>query len=124
MNTYTARFFASGIFWIALSIPSLAQEQPAGRVAQCRVETAGKIEMNGPCRFKSEAGGSFTLENIDPAKPLFGQTLTVSVSIVAPETADVRGLTAQGINSRWGAARHSTRDPACWENNDFMVCAR
>jgi hypothetical protein len=88
------------------------------------VESAGKVELNGPCRFKSEAGGSFRLENVDRAKPLFGQTLTVSVSIVSPDAAEVRGLTAQGNNSRWGAARRSTRDRACWDGSDFSVCAR
>ena len=124
MNTYMTRFFVSGIFCIALSIPSLAQEQPAGRIAQCHVESAGKAELNGPCRFKSEAGGSFTLENLDRGKPPFGETLTVSVSIVSPDAAEVRGLTAQGNNSRWGAARRSTRDRACWDGSDFSVCAR
>ena len=80
--------------------------------------------MSGTCRFTSEKGGSFALANADRDKPLFGEILTVSASMVSPNVAEVRGLTMRGNNSRWGAARRSTRDRACWEGPDFRICAR
>jgi hypothetical protein len=108
---------------LALSIAGSAQAQSRGRIARCHVETAGKVEVSGTCRFISETGGSFALVNADRDKPLFGEILMVSVSIVSPEIAEVRGLTLRGNNSRWGAARRSSRDRACWEGSDFRVCA-
>jgi len=98
--------------------------QSGGRLVHCRVESAGKVEVNGRCRFTAEAGGSFTLENAEPKKPLYGSILTVTVSVVSPGNAEVRGLTRQGINSRWGEARRSNQDRACWEGSDFKICAR
>jgi hypothetical protein len=35
----------------------------------------------------------------------------------------VRGLTTDGINSRWGTALRSKADPACWKGSDFEICA-
>ena len=104
-----------------LSIAGAVQAQSRGRQVQCHVETAGRVEMSGQCLFTRERGGSFTLENADRDKPLFGEVLMVSVSIVSPDVAEVRGLTIRGINSRWGPAR---RDGACWEGSDFRICAR
>ena len=46
----------------------------------------------------------------------------VTVSIIEPGLAEVRGLTETGINSRWGTARQSTDDPACWDGADFQLC--
>jgi len=46
----------------------------------------------------------------------------ISVFIVRPGIAEVRGLTAQGINARWGEARRSARDRACWVGADFSIC--
>jgi hypothetical protein len=88
------------------------------------VETAGKVEMSGACRFTREKGSSFALASANRDKPLFGEILMVSVSIVSPDVAEVRGLTMRGNNSRWGAARRSPRDRACWEGSDFRICAR
>jgi hypothetical protein len=112
------------IICLALSLPNWALAQASGRNVDCHVESGGKVAFNGTCRFSSEAGGSFTLENTDRNQPLFGDILSVSVSIVSPGAAEVRGLTRQGVNSRWGAAQRSARDSACWEGSDFNVCAR
>jgi hypothetical protein len=97
------------------------------RVVDCYVESAGKIEMNGKCLFTREKGGSFGLENVNRDKPLFGEILVLSVTMVSPGIAEIRGLTKQGINSRWGEARRSRSDSACWEDsefNEFKICAR
>ena len=60
----------------------------------------------------------------DGKSRLYGEILDVSVFIVAPGEAEVRGLTVHGINSRWGPAKRSTQDAACWMGADFRICAR
>jgi hypothetical protein len=47
----------------------------------------------------------------------------ISVSVVRPGVAEVRGLTKRGINSRWGEARRSKSNRACWVGEDFKICA-
>src|SRR5262245_37805466 len=111
----------SALFLLPLAGQSMAQSR--GRLVDCRVESSGKVEVSGKCRFATEAGGSFTLSSPDANKALFGSILMVTVSIVSAGDAEVRGLTRDGINSRWGAARRSSRDRACWEGSDFRVCA-
>ena len=110
-----------------LSLPLVAESlaQGSGKVATCRVESEGKVQVNGPCKFTPEGNaGSFTLENRDSHKALFGSILMVTVSVISPGVAEVRGLTRQGINSRWGEARRSNEDRACWAGSDFKICAR
>ena len=107
---------------LAYAAPALGEGKV--RVVDCRIESAGKVEVSGKCRFIPDEGGTFTLENADPNKPLYGEILMVTVSIVSPGNAEVRGLTRHGINSRWGAAKRSAQDRACWEGSDFRICAR
>ena len=109
---------------LALSIAGVDPALSDGRLVKCHVESAGAVELSGTCRFTNEKGGSFALENANRDKPLFGEILMVSVSIVSPDVAEVYGLTMHGNNSRWGAARRSARDRACWEGSDFRICAR
>src|SRR5262245_6871403 len=85
----------------ALALPDPAAAQSGGRLVECRVETGGKVEVNGRCQFTPEQGGSFTLEHANRGRPLFGDILMVSVFIVEPGVAEVRGLTRAGVNSRW-----------------------
>jgi hypothetical protein len=86
---------------------------------------ATRVVLDGPCSFRAEdRDGSFSLAALDGKSPLYPGTLVVSVAVVAPGEAEVRGLTADGINSRWGEARRSKADPACWTGSDFEVCAR
>ena len=114
---------AVGLLALAPAAESLAEG--AGKIATCRVESAGKVEVNGPCRFRPDGGaGSFTLENRDRQKALYGSILSVTVSVVSPGMAEVRGLTRQGVNSRWGEAKRSNDDRACWIGADFKICAR
>lgn len=108
-----------------LSIPfaqSLAQG--GGKIADCRIESAGKVDFNGKCRFTPDgASGSFSLSR-DGQGALYGTILAVTVVVVSPGVAEVRGLTRDGINSRWGEAKRSAQEPACWLGSDFKVCAR
>jgi hypothetical protein len=110
-----------GMFLLSSNV--VAEAQSGSRLVQCRVESGGKVVVSGPCRFAPEKGGSFALENTDRNKPLFGQISNVSVAVVSPGVAEVHGLTRSGNNSRWGEARRSKRDSACWEGADFRICA-
>jgi len=108
---------------LILSIPAApagADAKPRG--AQCVVKSSGAQPYRGPCRFVAEEKGSFTVR---PAgrRAFPGGVSAISVSIVSPGLAEVRGVTREGINSRWGEARRSRRDRACWTGADFSVCA-
>ncbi len=92
--------------------------------AMCTIESNGVVEFHGYCEFESERGGSFSIADYDPNKPLFGTIMSVSLYVVGQGVGDVRGLTRDGINSRWGEAQRSQRDPACWIGSDFKICAR
>lgn len=96
----------------------------ADRVVSCTITTGSKTAYNGPCLFIPEAGGSFSLSNTKRQGPLFDDIGVLSVSIITKGRAEVRGLTSDGINSRWGEAKRSTKDAACWEGSDFSICAR
>jgi hypothetical protein len=101
-----------------------------GTTVHCTIRSpderaATRVVLDGPCSFLAEdRDGSFSLAALDGKSPLYPGILVVSVAVVAPGQADVRGLTAGGINSRWGEARRSKADPACWIGSDFEVCAR
>ena len=114
---------AAGLLSLQFAVDGLAQG--SGKIVTCRVESEGKAQVNGPCKFTFEGSdGSFTLENRDSNKALFGSILIVTVSVISPGTAEVRGLTKDGINSRWGEAKRSSQDQACWAGSDFRICAR
>jgi len=104
--------------------PAPAPAQGA-KIATCQVYSGGKLAYNGRCRFTPEDGGSFTIEHAEPNRTVFyGEIVSITVSIVSPGTAEVRGLTRQGVNSRWGTAQRSNDDRSCWEGSDFKICAR
>ena len=78
--------------------------------------------FEGDCIFNQAGGdGSFSIES--PSGLIDGYSI-ISVTLVAPGQAEVRGLTADGINSRWGEAIRVDSDPACWAGGDFTICAR
>ncbi len=97
--------------------------QAADKTAKCEIKSGSNTVFNGKCKFMPEAGGSFSLSNFSE-KPMFDEVTIVSVTIVEKGVAEVRGLTTRGNNSRWGEAKRSTKDPACWVGSDFIVCAR
>jgi len=104
---------------LAAALPSLPAEA-APRIARCVVSAAGAATWRGPCWFEAARGGSF---EVAPQRGSFADEVgSISVSIVRPGLAEVRGLTNRGINSRWGEARRSQRDRACWVGEDFSVC--
>ena len=118
-----AAAFAAAFVSLALAAPCLAEGKV--RIVDCRVESEGKVQVRGKCRFIPDEGGSFTIEHADPKRTVFfGEIMSVSVTIISPGVAEVRGLTRQGVNSRWGEARRMANDRACWQGSDFKICAR
>ncbi|MDP8912347.1 MAG: hypothetical protein M3N39_02075 [Pseudomonadota bacterium] len=103
-----------------LIIPDGAAEARP-REARCLVKAAGAPDYRGPCRFSPEKRGSFTI--VPGGRRAFGNGITsISAWMVSPGVAEVRGLTREGVNSRWGEARRSRRDRACWLGSDFSIC--
>jgi len=106
----------------AAALCLLAAAAPAKpRAARCALSGGAETPYSGPCLFAAEKGGSFT---IIPAgrRTFMGDVTSVSVYVTGGGSAEVRGLTGDGVNSRWGEARRSRRDPACWQGSDFKVC--
>ncbi|HEX4738988.1 MAG TPA: hypothetical protein VH331_15660 [Allosphingosinicella sp.] len=108
------------VFLVAIAaFPFAAHAKPAP--ARCLVASAGEKSYSGPCRFLPEAKGSFSIAPVG-RRVFSGEVTDISVSLTGPGAAEVSGLTTSGVNSRWGSARRSRRDPACWEGSDFRVC--
>lgn len=95
--------------------PTLASE------AFCVIKGASpQTQFQGNCLFKQFGGnGSFSIES--PSGLIAGNAL-INVAIIQPGIAEVRGLTTNRINSRWGEARRSSSDSACWVGSDFSIC--
>ena len=110
---------------LVAALPALALATTAGaapREARCILAGGGLSQYSGPCLFEPGPRGSFTLS---PAagRRFPGGVSSVTLSVTAPGTGEVRGLTRDGINSRWGRAVRSRTDPACWVGEDFSICA-
>jgi hypothetical protein len=105
---------------LAVSVP-LAVVHAKPVAARCVISNTGEKPYSGPCSFLPEGKGSFSLDPIG-RRAFSGGIESVSVSITGPGEAEISGLTTSGINSRWGPARRSRRDPACWDGGDFRVC--
>src|SRR5688500_13792052 len=87
----------------AIAFAAAAEAKP--RPARCVIAAAGAPRWAGPCNFDARAGGSFT---VTPSRGRFAEgTTSLSLDIVRPGQGEVRGMTALGINSRWGPARRS-----------------
>ncbi len=110
--------------WAAITAAAIgfaAHAAPSGKIARCTLETSDPSKYNGPCRFTLGPKGSFVL---GPAKGkvILDVFSSISVDIVGADKAEVRGLGTNGVNSRWGEAKRSKRDPACWQGEDFSIC--
>jgi hypothetical protein len=102
----------------AVMVPAIAKDKDA----QCLIRQNGVTTYSDACLFHLEKGGSFSIRRPD-AKPILPNITDISVTIVAAGFAEVRGLTTDGINSRWGSAVRSKVDSACWTGSDFEICA-
>jgi hypothetical protein len=100
-----------------------AQSLAADKTVKCQIDSGNKVAYKGKCVFSPEEKGSFSLSNPNDNKPLLDEISMVNVYIIEKGIAEVRGLTTDGINSRWGEAKRSEKDKACWIGSDFKVCA-
>ena len=116
----TPTLTAAALALTAATAVLVSQAEAKPRAARCVVDAAGAPRWSGPCSFAPERGGSFT---VTPRRGrLFNGTTSISVTVIRPGVAEVRGMTALGVNSRWGQATRSRRDGACWIGSDFSVC--
>lgn len=111
---------------IALALSAGFSGPVMARDAGCRIEQAGRVVLDRTCDFQAEGrDGSFSLTPRGGGPgALFAGISTVTLMVISPGLVEVRGLTRDGINSRWGTARRSARDGACWQGDDFRICAR
>ena len=113
------------LFVLAAALPAFAAvtaEAQSGRAARCVIVSNGAPTFRGPCHFLAERGGTFTVTPLRAAEFPSGHT-GISVAVVAAGRAEVHGMTPRGPASRWGTAVRSRRDRACWNGQDFSVCA-
>ena len=91
------------------------------KTARCVITSEGGT-YRGPCSYSAQRGGTFTVKPIGRRTILPG-VMMVTVFVDRDGYANVSGLTGAGVDSRWGAATRSRRDPACWVGDGFSVCA-
>ena len=91
--------------------------------ARCVIQGAGLPAYSGPCSFFSLRGGGGGFRVLGPpGEPFVEGIRSVTMNITQPDVGEVYGQTRDGVNSRWGTARRSRQDPACWAGADFSVC--
>lgn len=109
---------------LSLSAILLMPQQKTAQAGEALCVIKGdsnQVVFSDKCIFKQFGGnGSFSLS----AKSglIYGREV-ITVAIIESGVAEVRGLTTAGINSRWGEARRSKSDKACWVGDDFTICA-
>jgi hypothetical protein len=118
-NLHKATQITAGLI-LALSASS---SFAADRVVKCQIDSSGSPSFKGKCLFMPEKGGSFSLQSVNRDRPIMEGLIDVNVQIIEKGVAEVRGLTTEGSNSRWGEARRSDKDKACWVGSDFRICA-
>ncbi|MGL4285302.1 MAG: hypothetical protein ACRCVA_03100 [Phreatobacter sp.] len=112
------------VFAASTLIAGLAVAPASARDVGCRIEEDGRVVLDRVCDFQPDGrDGSFVLSASGGKGNLLPRISLVTVSVIAPGRAEVRGLTVDGINSRWGEARRSSSDGACWQGSNFRICA-
>ena len=101
---------------------AFASSPLSARNAKCLIEISGET-FHDLCNFEPGPKGSFSLSQSRTVSSFLSYASIISVHIIGPGKAEVRGLTHDGINSRWGEANRSTQDGACWRGADFQICA-
>ena len=113
--------------WVAailaglLALPAGGVQAASPQPAECEITVRGE-RFDGPCQFTPDKGGSFDVHMTD-RRPIAGAT-GLSLDVTARGTGDVRGVTAAGVNSRWGPVTRQADDGACWRGADFTLCVR
>ena len=110
---------------LACIIPYLgeayAADADAARAGSCTIVSGGHTYRPSGCLIKEGKDENLTWLVIERknGRPLLEEILTISIVEMSPGTAEVSGLTMDGINSRWGEARF---DGKCWNGDDFRIC--
>jgi hypothetical protein len=111
------------VFLLAFASLALFPSSATAKPALCTIQERGATTFSGRCVFSpTDDKGSFSIRKANGRQLVPGVT-DVSVFVVTPGTAEVRGLTVNGIHSRWGSATRSVSNPACWQGTDFEICA-
>jgi hypothetical protein len=109
----------------AITLAGLAAAKPAeARVARCVVVVEGQSILDGPCEFRSEdRKGSFSLAAVNAQEWLMPYAGTISIWVTKPGMSEV--FVVQERSSRWGKAKRSRTDRACWIGieGSFKICA-
>jgi hypothetical protein len=105
----------------ACAITLCLVSEASARSARCVITSSGAT-YRGKCDFTPMPGnGGFSIAPIGQPAFFLG-VAPISVAKTSKETAEVRGLTREGINSRWGEATRLAEDLACWVGADFKIC--
>ena len=94
----------------------------APRAARCLLTSTGIVPYRGPCLFEARRGGSFTVSR-SRRRPFRGPIVAISVEVTSPGVGEAYGLSSEGENASWGTVRRSRSDAACWEAEEFAICA-
>ncbi len=102
---------------------TLASVTAEARDARCRIYEGNRLSIDKICDFQPEGrNGSFSITGRGGRGEIMPGISFITISVIAPGIAEVRGLTRGGINSRWGEFRRSRRDRACWTDARTRIC--
>jgi hypothetical protein len=112
-------------FVLTIILAGLAAVTPAqARIARCVVIVESRSLLDGPCEFRSEdRDGSFSLAAVNAQDWLMPDAGTISLWVTKPGLAEV--FVVQARSSRWGQAKRSKTDRACWigAEGSYKICA-
>ena len=107
----------------AICTITLATFTAEARDARCRIYEGNRLSVDKICDFQPEGrNGSFSITGRGGRGEIMPGISFITISVIAPGVAEVRGLTRGGINSRWGEFRRSRRDRACWAAAGTRIC--
>ncbi|WP_379546081.1 hypothetical protein ACFCW2_09980 [Qipengyuania sp. DSG2-2] len=98
-----------------------AAEAAKWRDVNCSI-SEGDIGYDGPCQFKAEGGGSFTVRRKN-GETFIGDMTQASLALSSGGQAQMRTLNKDGSRSSWVPAERLEFDKACWEGDYLVVCA-
>lgn len=108
------RSFLLPFTFLAASSAAHAGDPPL-KAGKCLMSIGDKTYINGPCRYRMEGGGSFTMLD-KPVPDWFAMV-------------NVNGATADGFWNEDKGANHAhsplgtlTRKGACWQNKRAKLC--
>jgi hypothetical protein len=110
---------------ITIVIVGVALASPAhAKAARCVVTVEKRTIIDGPCSFQAEDGdGSFSLAAVNPQAWLTSEVGSLALWVKKPGFGEVFVVGERA--SRWGTARRSKTDKACWIGSagNFKICA-